>query len=162
MIIDRSPFWFFQKKNNHYQLNYSDTSLIKVKTIVSLSKHPRMKAEFLTRLDLNLIEKLEEQFDLISEGINLSIPKDLTKRQFILSVVASTRFSDATIIKNDSCLDSSIMRDIESGDIVVIMIDNMPMNLFVTGVFSSAMQGVCLKSSTEKYRVFENIYLSHI
>jgi hypothetical protein len=162
MINDNSPFWLFQKKNNQYQLNYSDSSLITVKTNVSLSKLPRMKAEFLTRLDLNLIEKLDGQFDLISEGINLQIPTGLSKRQFILSVVASTRFSDATIIKNDACLDSSIMDDIESGDIVVIMIDSKPMNLFVTGVFSSAMQGVCLKSSTEKYKVFENIYLSHI
>lgn len=156
------PFWYFKKnKTAGYTLELRGLYPIPIKTNVVIDEITRLKAEFCSELEIELIHALLQNIEAESTEAD-HLMSDLERFTFIAQALGSTRYKTPLVL-DTTHLSGIVLGELFIGDVIEMDLKDNDVRLFITGIFDDSLQAVVLNSSNDNvFKTFQNLYLRDI
>lgn len=157
-----TPFWYFNKNKHHgFTLELRGILATPIKTSITIDKITRLQAEFCSELEIELMHSLIKNI-VDTTSPSSEVESELDSYTLVAQVLGSTRYETPMMINANDHFKNIALGELYVGDIIDVDIDEIDVQLFITGIFDDSLQAVILNYSNSVFKPFQNLYVRDV
>jgi hypothetical protein len=157
-----SPFWYFQKnKDDTFSLQLRGLISTPITTHVHRSQITRLKAEFCSDLEIELMHCLGQRAVSLNDITHSH--KETKPYQYMAEVLASMRYETPKMLAAKNHFQHLVLGELELGDIVNIDLEETSIDMFITGIFDDSLQAVILNNTGKsQFKPYQSLFIKDL